>query len=414
MKANEFKMTPDMLSIVAHELDEKINAGLVENDLELRCLPTYVNPKSKFPEKRVLVLDLGGTNFRAAIVKFLKQSIIIESMNQRDLTEIMKREKGQEAKDTDLFDAFIDIMKDLGSLEGIDDIGYCFSYPCENEPTGDAKLIEWTKGVNVKGMVGKPIGDSLIKYFNSKLGTSFKNIAVINDTVAALLCGCIEQTDACTYIGLIVGTGTNMAGLFPSKGVPKLSSDYKGKNILINLESGNFNPPYSIAEDDLLDEGSNNQGRQRFEKRVSGMYLGNLLEYSFPYYDFGRKFDAEGLTNIMSTPDIYDFDIVKTADWIYERSAKLVAASLAGLIFNLSKKQSVKKVCITAEGGLYWSKDTASDSIRSFKSYSDIVKDELDKLLKEIVADDIEVNIVQKKNANILGTAVAAISVAKD
>ena len=33
-------------------------------------------------------------------------------------------------------------------------IGYCFSYPAESVLSGDAKLLRWTKGVDIKEMVG--------------------------------------------------------------------------------------------------------------------------------------------------------------------------------------------------------------------------------------------------------------------
>ena len=38
-------------------------------------------------------------------------------------------------------------------------IGYCFSYPAESVPGGDAKLLRWTKGVDIKELIGVFIGN---------------------------------------------------------------------------------------------------------------------------------------------------------------------------------------------------------------------------------------------------------------
>ena len=51
--------------------------------------------------------------------------------------------------------------------------------------------------------------------------------------------------------------------------------------------------------------------------------------------EFEEKFDAQKLTSIMNYPDIYKEVYVQVAQWIYGRSAQLVAASLTGLIMLL-------------------------------------------------------------------------------
>ncbi len=105
--------------------------------------------------------------------------------------------------------------------------------------------------------------------------------------------------------------------------------------IPVNLESGNFHPPFLTAVDNTVDVISGNPGRQRFEKAVSGMYLGDILKATFPLEEFEEKFDAQKLTSIMNYPDIYKDVYVQVAQWIYGRSAQLVVASLTGLIMLL-------------------------------------------------------------------------------
>ena len=68
---------------------------------------------------------------------------------------------------------------------------------------------------------------------------------------------------------------------------------------------------------------SGNPGKQRFEKAVSGMYLGDILKTAFPLEEFEEKFDAQKLTSIMNYPDIYKDVYVQVAQWIYGRSAQI-------------------------------------------------------------------------------------------
>ena len=71
-------------------------------------------------------------------------------------------------------------------------------------PGGDAKLLRWTKGVDIKEMIGKYIGNPLLNYLNEKNKIKFTDIKVLNDTVASLFAGLTDNSyDA--YIGLIVG-----------------------------------------------------------------------------------------------------------------------------------------------------------------------------------------------------------------
>jgi hexokinase len=155
----------------------------------------------------------------------------------------------------------------------------------------------------------------------------------------------------------------------------------------------------------MVDANSDNRGAQRFEKAISGMYLGEIFKTAFPLDEFEEKFDAQRLTTMLSYPAAYKEDYVRTARWLYERSAQLVAASLVGLILVLiSHDTSVKKVLLTAEGSLFWSKN------RKGHNYKDMVTYEVHHLLKEFGHHDVTVEILQMENANLIGTAVAALS----
>lgn len=402
MKNNIFELSTEQLKEIALALEEKVNNGLSEENTEVQCLPTYIYPKAGEVNGKGLVLDLGGTNYRVATVTFKDGETAIQPANgwKKDLSVMKTPGFTQEQ----LFKELADPIQANKMVEEMP-IGYCFSYPAESLTNGDAKLIRWTKDVDIKEMVGNEVGGPLIDYLNQSADPKFTGIKVINDTVASLFAGLTDPNhDA--YIGLIVGTGTNMATFIPSEKITKIDGKgLEGKLLPVNLESGNFNPPHLTAVDDTVDTNSKIKGAQRFEKAVSGMYLGEILKAAFPLNEFEDEFDAQRLTTIMGYPDIHKEEYVQVARSIYIRSAKLVAASLAGLIKVLiSQKSSIKNIKLVAEGSLFWSEDRKGDN------YKDIVTQELDNLLKELGYNDVKVDIAYMKNANLIGTAIAALS----
>jgi len=174
----------------------------------------------------------------------------------------------------------------------------------------------------------------------------------------------------------------------------------------VNLESGNFVPPHLTAYDVEVDANSDNKGFQRFEKAISGMYLGRTFRAVYPNDGLDVNLDAAGLSKMMNNPDQFKPEYVETAFQIYERSAKLVAASIAGLVLNLnSAYPSVKKIQVLAEGSLFWSKVKAHNT-----KYVDVVNASLKELLAESGLGDKEVQISRIENANLIGAAMSVLS----
>ena len=65
--------------------------GLNKNNAEIQCIPTFILPKATDVKGKALVLDLGGTNYRVAIVDFSTEKPIIYPNNgwKKDMS-IMK------------------------------------------------------------------------------------------------------------------------------------------------------------------------------------------------------------------------------------------------------------------------------------------------------------------------------------
>ena len=402
MEKNIFKLDNEQLKGIAHAFREKVEEGLNKNNAEIQCIPTFILPKATDVKGKALVLDLGGTNYRVAIVDFSTEKPIIYPNNgwKKDMS-IMKS-PGYTREE--LFKELADLIVEIKREEEMP-IGYCFSYPTESIPGGDARLLRWTKGVDIREMVGQFVGKPLLDYLNEKNKIRFTGVKVLNDTIASLFAGLTDKSyDA--YIGLIVGTGTNMATFIPSDKITKLDPECHVQGLIpVNLESGNFYPPFLTAVDDTVDATSDSLGKQRFEKAVSGMYLGDILKAAFPLEEFEEKFDARKLTAIMNYPDIHKDIYVQVAHWIYNRSAQLVAASLAGLIALLkSYNRDIHRVCLIAEGSLFWSES------RKDKNYNILVMEKLQELLRELELEDVEVHINSMDNAYLIGTGIAALS----
>ena len=397
---NQFELSTAQLVDITNDLTKKVVTGLQQDGTEIKCLPTYIHPKKNGIEGNATVFDLGGTNFRVAQVS-VSEETKITGLAERDITEMKTKGFTRE----DLFKAQTAILNRL-NIPGDSSIGYCFSYPAKSLPDGDAELIKWTKGVSIEKMEGQPVGKPLVDYLNEHSKSHFSGIKVVNDTITSLFAGLLKPGfDA--YIGLIVGTGTNMATFLPSDYIPKIKElkIWSGETP-VNLESGNFNPPHLTQLDHEVDAKSDNKGSQRFEKAVSGMYLGRVFRAAFPNEKLDENLSAVDLSRMINNPSQFKEEYVEVAYQIYERSAKLVAASIAGLVKNIHEaSSSVKTVQVLAEGSLFWSRVKTGQA-----SYSEIVNANVKKVLEASGLSNVEVKIAQMENANLIGAAIAVLS----
>ena len=397
---NQFDLSTAQLVDIANDLSGKIEAGLKKDGTEIKCLPTYIHPKKDGIKGKATVFDLGGTNFRVATVEVADKTSIT-SMAEKDITEMKKKGFTRD----DLFARQSDVLSQLNVSER-SPIGYCFSYPAKSMIDGDAELIKWTKGVGIPKMEGEAIGKPLLTYMNEKCNHNFTAIKVVNDTITSLFAGLLNPGfDA--YIGIIVGTGTNMASFFPSSYIPKLK-DLKAwsGDTPINLESGNFHPPHLTSFDEKVDANSDNKSFQRFEKAVSGMYLGEIFKAAFPGDKFDDNFSAVDLSRMLNNPADYKPEYVEVAFHIYERSAKLVASSLAGLAKSLhAADPKLTRIQVLAEGSLYWSKMKAGR-----ESYHKIVDKHIPVILEKLGLKGVSVTVAKMENSNMIGAAMAVLS----
>lgn len=253
-------------------------------------IPTYVTSIPSGKEKGLfLAADLGGTNFRVCSINL-----------QGDHTYTLKQSKFPIPIDLMLGTTSDELFSFLASkvknfLEEHHSelhpsqtlkLGFTFSFPVEQTAIDRGKLIRWTKGFNLPDCVGRDIVEFFQKHID-RVNAPVAVVALANDTVGTLLSRAYSndsaKSGANTVIGCIFGTGTNGAYLESVSNIPKLgkSTEQNTKYMVINTEWGSFDNCLDVLPkttfDEIVDSETSNKGYHLFEKRISGMFLGELL-----------------------------------------------------------------------------------------------------------------------------------------
>lgn len=165
-------------------------------------------------------------------------------------------------------------------------LGFTFSHAVDQLDIDSGTLIRWSKGFDINGVVGQDICVLLQNEFDEIL-LPVRATALLNDTVGTLMARAyVSSSSARTVIGAVFGTGTNGAYVEKRSNITKLSSPKKNlareeNMMIVNTEWGNFDQKLeflpSTTFDMAIDLGSVNPGFEMFEKRISGMYLGEIL-----------------------------------------------------------------------------------------------------------------------------------------
>jgi hexokinase len=266
-------LSPDSL-VVDPLLDgfrAEMRAGLTGAPSSLAMIPTFIPIDLPVPAGTpVIVLDAGGTHLRAATVVFDERG--------RPRTENFTSQRmpgaDEELSAEAFYDRFVDILLPLAHKS--DRVGFCFSYPAEITPDGDGRLLTWTKEIKAPEVEGAYIGRNIGARLKAR-GYNLK-FTLLNDTVAVLLAGrsFARSREFGSYVGFILGTGTNTAYVEENRRITKRDDlPFQGRQV-INVESGNFARCPRTTVDKSLDAATNNPGQYTFEKMISGAYLGRL------------------------------------------------------------------------------------------------------------------------------------------
>jgi hexokinase len=270
-----------------------------------------------------MAVDLGGTNFRVCSVQLHGNSTF--SLTQRKTPvpqELMVAKRSEdlfaflaqqikeflEEHHEDHYFAHVKRRQDGESSAEIFQLGFTFSFPVNQVGINKGVLMRWTKGFDIHDTVGRDVC-ALLQEAVDRLGLPVKVAALVNDTVGTLMARSYTSPGKTgTLLGAIFGTGTNGAYVEKLDKIKKLSTnkdvgqyDKSTGEMIVNTEWGSFDNPLHVLPvndyDIELDKKSNNPGIQMFEKRISGMFLGELFRLAITSLMFGG--DAKPYTSII-------------------------------------------------------------------------------------------------------------------
>jgi len=392
--------------------------GLAGKESTLRMIPTYIEADNQFlTGVPVLAVDAGGTNFRSALVEF-------NSQGKLEITKLINSKmpglEGEITKD-EFFKIIAGYVKSNAELA--DRIGFCFSYPTEILPDKDGRLLQFCKEVQAPEVVGTLIGKNLLE----TLGMQEKQIVLLNDTVATLLAGKSASFGRVydSYIGFILGTGTNTCYIESNRNISKVKNLDPAKSQIINIESGNFRKVPQTDLDILFDNTTVNPGDYKFEKMFAGGYFGGLCLSTLKSAAKEGVFTSGTSSKILELDDLSSEDLnnfvlkpvsgrgpliscimdkadelscIEIIECLIDRAAKLVAANMAAVILKTGKGQSAERpILITIEGTTFYK----LYKLRSF----------FEKYLGEYLSGNGQryYEFTEVKQSSLVGAALAAL-----
>lgn len=360
------------------------------------------------PNQQVITMDAGGTNFRSSLVSFDQQGKAeIRAFQRRAMPGFQKEVSSQ-----DFFATLGDEIERLFHLSDL--IGFCFSYEAEVGPDYDAIALRFSKEIQAESVLGLPLGKSLLQEMSRRgYPVTSKRVVVLNDTVATLLASRVALKDQCfsSYIGFILGTGTNTAYV-------------EAGEEIINVESGSFDLALGELDSQFFDT-TQEPTVHRFEKLIGGAYLGpfahlclrKAVEQALLSDHFGRHFEQ---ITTLTTAQMSDFleptsrstSLLNSCvasiedekvlycilNAIVERSAKLAAVNLAAIILKSDEgHQKERPICINADG-------TTFSKTANLRRYTE-------GYLEAFLQGEYQryFTVIQVPDAPTLGTAVAAL-----
>ena len=235
---------------------------------------------------------------------------------------------------------------------------------------------------------------------------------------------------ASSYLGFILGTGTNTAYVEKNANIAKLPGLDAAGTMIINAESGGFNKLARSTFDEAADQKTGNPGFNFLEKMIAGGYLGGVgLEIykaaakagmfsakaaqvigglgsleTMDFDNFCASFRKEGRDNPLDAI-FADADDAKMARRlgipVFERAAVLTAIHLAAFCIKSGEgAEASAPIAINADGSTYY-------KTRAIP-FAETVKRELDDML--VRRRNIHYCITpQVEDAPMVGAAIAAM-----
>jgi hexokinase len=326
--------------------------GLSGKRSSLAMIPSRLSPGPRAADrKRVIAIDAGGTNLRAARISFDGEGgHILE--DKRNMP--MPGTNGPLTAD-EFFSVMADFCEPLFDGNGIDGAGFCFSYPMELEPDGDGVPLSFCKEVELEDMIGRPVGKGFRDALVRRGLRAPEKITLLNDTTAALLCGLlripprlpsklavsgqnspqkIASVPEGQAIGLILGTGFNIACC--EKSIPKAGFESETAPQIVVCEAGNFDFGRQGILDREFDRTTKDPGKYTAEKAVAGAYLGSLSLIIL------KSAVKEGVLRFKKSPELLGMNSLATKDLNIFLQEPLAADGPLGGLFDTDEADAIR------------------------------------------------------------------------
>lgn len=390
----EFTVSKEEILTVASRFQEQMAQGLEGRESSLQMLPSYLRSPDGREAGYFLALDFGGSNARAALIELKGEGMFLEARKlSRPLVDPAAGINycAAEATEEELFDFLAGLIQEVlpasllnsgntgsgtnssGPLETeakILPLGFTFSFAYKQETLEEGILLSWNKEVRTSGVEGRDVAKLLAAALGRRgLAKVVRPVAVINDTTANFLTAAYQ--DAAVNIASIIGTGHNTCYL--ETNAPGFSAP-----LIVNTEAGNFAFAPETGYDRILDQESDNPGRQLLEKKISAKYLGELFrqivgEFSRRglleevkdlsggvAWDVPYSLSGKDMAELCSGRDAASLCGAKEAQGalpcvarlLMKRSARLAAAGLLGVIRHLDPGLERRHI-VAMDGSLY-------------------------------------------------------------
>ena len=408
--------------VLAFFLDEMGKGLAEEGGSSLAMIPTYIAPDADIvADKSVIVMDAGGTNFRTCLVTFDKDRKPVIS----DFQKVGMPGAKSAVTAAEFFSILADNVERL--IDKSDRIGFCFSYATKILENHDGIPMIFSKEIKAEEVIGMPLGENLLAELARRgHDVSKHKVSVVNDTVATLLAAKACYPDnASSYVGFILGTGTNTAYIEKNASIGKIAGD-SGRQI-INVESGCLRLALGDLDKKFIDS-TKDPDSYWFEKKISGAYLGEFsacvlreaVAEGVLSEEFGKRFsqiqplNTTRMSNYLEMCHNTDYDLVRCVEGseedasalykilkaIIERAGKLTAINLTASILASGEGMNPREpVVINADGTTFYKTEFLEFYTRLY----------LDKILEKKHGRYYQ--MVQIDSSPTLGAAIAGLSI---
>ncbi|MDR0722071.1 MAG: hexokinase [Treponema sp.] len=332
----------DPLALVQDVLID-MERGLRGQSSSLPMIPAYISPVSQVPRgKTVIALDAGGTNLRAALIRFDDQGT---AQAQNTEKAPMPGTYGRVSPEQ-FFDKIAEVTVPLLEKEPhVEGIGFTFSYPTEITKDADGILLGFSKEVDAPEVIGKSIGQGLRDALARRKISVPQKIVLLNDTVATLLSGLLSippqggmgrnqyGVAPGLAVGLILGTGINTA--YPERHIPKIRFASADAPQIVVCETGTFAHRYMGILDREYDATTKNPGAYTLEKAAAGAYLGPLT------FHILKQAIRDGLLRFRKSEEFLAWPTLQTKDLNAFMHAPLKGEGPIGKLFDVDEKDAI-------------------------------------------------------------------------